>query len=207
MAGSDDAVTSTLTRKGAEVRARIVVAAAKVIFERGVGGTTIDDVKTAASVSSSQLYHYFMDKDALVRAVIAHQADTILRRQENARFDSVDGFRAWRDRVVETVRSNDCRGGCPLGSLGSQLAESDPGARDDVAHSFARWEDALRDGLLAMRAGGRLAPEADPESLALAMLTTLQGGLLLSQIQRDTKPLEAALDFMIDLIERQSVRT
>jgi len=35
------------------------------MFERGVVGTTLEEVKAAAEVSSSQLYHYFDDKPAL----------------------------------------------------------------------------------------------------------------------------------------------
>jgi hypothetical protein len=55
-----------LTRKGQETRQRIVDAAAGLIFRQGVAHTTIDDVRAAADVSSSQLYHYFEDKTALV---------------------------------------------------------------------------------------------------------------------------------------------
>ena len=36
-----------------------------------MAGTTLDDVKAAAGVSGSQMYHYFPDKDELVQAVIA----------------------------------------------------------------------------------------------------------------------------------------
>ena len=48
-----------------------------------------------------------------------------------------------------------------------------------------------------MHARGRLTPDTDPDTLALALLAALQGGLLLTQIERDTKPLEAALDAML----------
>ena len=71
-----------LTRKGQETRQRIVDAAADLIFQQGVAHTTIDDVRAAAEVPSSQLYHYFDDKPALVRAVVDHQADTIVAGQE-----------------------------------------------------------------------------------------------------------------------------
>jgi TetR/AcrR family transcriptional repressor of nem operon len=53
-----------------------------------------------------------------------------------------------------------------------------------------------------MQARGRLAADADPDTLALALLAALQGGLLLTQIQRDTKPLEAALDAMLELLAK-----
>ena len=73
-----------LTPKGERTRARIVAAAAALIYERGAAGTTLDDVRTAAEVSGSQLSHYFAGKDELVQAVIGHQADIIAGNQEQA---------------------------------------------------------------------------------------------------------------------------
>jgi TetR/AcrR family transcriptional repressor of nem operon len=191
-----------LTRKGQETRQRIVDAAADLVFEQGVAHTTIEDVRAAADVSSSQLYHYFDDKPALVRAVIEHQADTIVGGQQTFDLSSLDGLRAWRDWVVEHQRELNCRGGCPIGSLGGELAETDPEARAQVSAGFKRWESAIQSGLREMHVRGRLTSDSDPDSLALALLATLQGGLLLTQIERDTKPLEAALDAMIELIAR-----
>lgn len=191
-----------LTRKGQQTRQRIISAAADLIFEHGVATTTIDDVRAAADVSSSQLYHYFDDKPALVRAVIEHQADTIVGGQETFDLSSLDGLRAWRDWVIEHQRELNCNGGCPIGSLGSELAETDPEARAQVAEGFKRWEATIQSGLREMHARGRLIPDTDPDTLALALLAALQGGLLLTQIERDTKPLEAALDAMLELIAR-----
>ncbi len=191
-----------LTRKGQETRRRILDAAAGLIFEQGVAHTTIEDVRAAADISSSQLYHYFDDKPALVRAVIDHQADTIVDGQEAFDLSSLDGLRAWRDWVIEHQRELNCTGGCPIGSLGSELAATDPEARAQVARAFKRWEAAIQSGLREMHHRGRLTPDTDPDTLALALLAALQGGLLLTQIQRDTKPLEAALDSILDLIAR-----
>jgi TetR/AcrR family transcriptional repressor of nem operon len=191
-----------LTQKGRQTRQRIIDAAADLIFERGVAHTTIEDVRAAAEVSSSQLYHYFDDKPALVHAVIEHQANTIVEGQQTFDLSSLDGLRAWRNWVIQHQRELDCSGGCPIGSLGSELAETDPAARAQVSEGFKRWETAIQSGLREMYARGRLVPGADPDALALALLAALQGGLLLTQIERDTTPLEAALDAMLDLVAR-----
>ena len=45
----------------------------------------MDDVRTAAEVSGSQLSHYFAGKDELVQAVISHQADVIAGNQRERR--------------------------------------------------------------------------------------------------------------------------
>ncbi|HEX3788532.1 MAG TPA: TetR/AcrR family transcriptional regulator [Pseudonocardiaceae bacterium] len=197
------ATAPRLTRKGQATRDRIVTAASELMFLRGVAGTSTDDVQAAAGVSTSQVYHYFRDKRTLVRAVIAHQTDAVLDAQQPllGRLDSLDALRAWRDFLVDMQRQRDCLGGCPIGSIGSELAESDPDARADVAVGFGRWESAIRQGLQAMHDRGELRADADPEQLALGTLAALQGGLLLTQIRRDTVALEAALDSMIDHIE------
>jgi TetR/AcrR family transcriptional regulator, transcriptional repressor for nem operon len=196
-----------LTRKGQETRERIVSAAADLIFEHGVAHTTIEDVRAAADVSSSQLYHYFDDKPDLVRAVIEHQADTIVAGQKTFDLSTLDGLRAWRDWVIEHQQELNCSGGCPIGSLGSELAETDPKARAHVAEGFKHWEATIQSGLRDMHAHGRLMPDTDPDTLALALLAALQGGLLLTQIQRDTKPLKAALDAMLELVARLGGRS
>jgi TetR/AcrR family transcriptional regulator, transcriptional repressor for nem operon len=187
-----------LTRKGEATRARIVAAAAQLMYERGVSEATLEDVRAAAGVSGSQIYHYFADKQALLLAVIDHQTEAVLGLQAPLfdRLDSIDGLRAWRDALVEYQRLMQCRGGCPIGSIGSEVAEKNPEARMAVASGFLRWEGAIREGLAAMHARGEL--DADPEDLALAVLAALQGGLMLTQIQRNVRPLEVALAAALD---------
>jgi TetR/AcrR family transcriptional regulator, transcriptional repressor for nem operon len=197
-----------LTRKGHGTYERIVAAAAALMFKKGVAGTTTQDVQAAAGVSASQVYHYFADKRALVRAVIAYQTDAVLAAQEPllSRLDTIESLQAWRDQIVAIQRSFNCEGGCPIGSLGAEIAEVDPEARTEVAAGFARWEAPIRQGLRAMHARGELRKNTDPDKLALGLLAALQGGLLLTQLRRDTAPLEAGLDLALDRIRSLTVR-
>jgi TetR/AcrR family transcriptional regulator, transcriptional repressor for nem operon len=199
---AEELTAPRLTRKGRATRDRIVAAASELMFLRGVAGTSTDDVQRAAGVSTSQIYHYFKDKTALVRAVIAHQTQEVLDAQRPllGRLDTLEALRAWRDLLVDLQRQRQCEGGCPIGSMASELAETCPETRPDLAEGFGRWEAGIRDGLRAMHDRGDLRPDADPDRLALATLAALQGGLLLTQVRRDTTPLEAALDANLDHI-------
>jgi TetR/AcrR family transcriptional regulator, transcriptional repressor for nem operon len=188
-----------LTPKGARTRARIVDAAARLIHARGVAGTTLDDVRATAEVSGSQLSHYFAGKDELVQAVIDHQADLIVGNQHQADLGTAAGLRAWRDMVIAAAKSTGGQGGCPLGSLGGQLAETDPQARARAAAGFDRWSAAIGDGLRTFQDAGRLPAGVTSDDLAVTLLAALQGGLLLAQVQRDTRPLETAVDTLLAL--------
>jgi TetR/AcrR family transcriptional regulator, transcriptional repressor for nem operon len=187
-----------LTAKGARTRARIVEEAAALIHERGVAATTLEDVKAAAEVSGSQLYHYFPDKDDLVQAVIDHNADGIVSRNRQA-LGGANGVEAWRKMVITAAKRTKAKGGCALGSLVGQLAESDPEARALIASGFDQWAAALGDGLRSLHAEGKLPPDVDPDDLAITLLATLEGGLLLAQAQRSTRPFETAVNTLLAL--------
>src|ERR1700761_8709624 len=191
-----------LTPKGRATRARILTLAAGLMFANGVAGTTTEDVQRAGGLSPSQIYHYFGDKKSLIRAVIAFQTEAVLDAQRPllSRLDSFEALEAWRDAVIEVQRSRHCAGGCPIGSLAREMADHAPPAPP----ALARWQEAIRDGLTAMRDRGELRPEADPEALALAILTALQGGLLMTQVRRDTVALRTVLDAMIDRVRAQA---
>src|SRR5579871_5739436 len=83
----------SMTEQGRATRGRIVAAAAALIGERGVAGTSLDDVRAATNSSKSQLYHYFGDKHGLVAAVIDHQSAAVLGAQAQA----LDAVQDWRD--------------------------------------------------------------------------------------------------------------
>ena len=72
-----DETSARFTRKGLAVRKRIVNATAELMFEHGVEGTSLEDVRSSAGVSGSQLAHYFDDKRDLTRQVIAARLDDV----------------------------------------------------------------------------------------------------------------------------------
>lgn len=194
--------SAKLTPKGRATRERIVLAAAKLMNDRGVAQTTILDVQEAADVSPSQMYHYFSDKRDLVSAVVDQQSDAVLGDQELALelVDSIGALSQWRDTMVEVMRAQGCVGGCPIGSLAGELAEVDPLARAQLARAFGRWEKLIRDSLTAAVARGELPRGTDLDGTALALLAAVEGGLLLSQVRRDTVALEAAVDAFINYL-------
>ncbi len=191
-------MTGRLTPRGAATRARIVEAAADLFFAGGVAETSVDAVLAASSTSKSQLYHYFSDKDALVLAVIERQTERVLGAQEPQlhELDTMDGLRRWRDAVVELQRQHQCVGGCPIGSMAAELADA-PAPRAALAGSFARWEAYLESGFAAMAERGELSCDVEPADLATAVMTAVQGGLLLTDTTRSTRPLELGLDMAL----------
>jgi TetR/AcrR family transcriptional regulator, transcriptional repressor for nem operon len=186
----------TLTAKGRATRERILQAATDLIAAHGVAGTGTEDVRKAAGISGSQLYHYFDSKQSLIRAVITRQAEAppVPGRPIMGALDTFEALQAWADAAVEHREQLNGRGECTLGTLAGELNTADEQSREDLSQGFLRWQSLLHEGLQAMRTRGDLKPDADLEELSLALLAALQGGNLLSQTLRNAAPLRAALN-------------
>jgi AcrR family transcriptional regulator len=197
---SERVVREPETWRGRETKARIVAAAAQLMHVRGVGATSVDDVLLASGTGKSQLYHYFSSKDDLVGVVLRYQFERVLG--DLGRFDigTWDGIRSWLDSMLEDQQERGFHGGCPLGSMVAEVADSDEGLRMVAADAFARWEDRMAAGLRALQERGELRGDAEPERLAEEAMASIQGGYLLSTTKREARPMRAALDAVFERI-------
>jgi TetR/AcrR family transcriptional regulator, transcriptional repressor for nem operon len=198
-----DDTTSRLTSKGRATRARIVDAAARLMFQRGVAGTSVDEVRNAAAVSGSQISHYFHDKRDLTRQVIATRCNDVQEFHTQPRLgalDSLEALQAWADNTVADIDAVYRQGGCVYGSLAGELTEADAEIHDDLAAGYDQWLALFRAGLTAMQRRGDLRSDADPRHLAVSLVVAHQGGALLTYATNDPEPLRDAVDAAVDYV-------
>ncbi|BBY46800.1 TetR family transcriptional regulator (plasmid) [Mycolicibacterium arabiense] len=191
------------TRKGLATRARIVEGAAELFLERGVTGTSLDDVRQSVGVSGSQISHYFADKRDLVRQVIAARAAFVVdfhRQPQLNGLDDLSSLRRWADLCWAQAGDNYLRNGCVFGSLSGELLESDDDVLDDLAAGYDEWLALFRAGLSAMAGRGELTSEVDPDHLAVALVAAHQGGTLLTHITGSAEPFTAAVDAVLEYV-------
>jgi AcrR family transcriptional regulator len=193
-----------LTPKGRATRDRIVRAAAELIVAEGLSATNMERVRTAASVSGSQLAHYFADKSALIRAVIRRQIDVVLdfHRQPKLRdLATFDDFERWIDLNLRYLRQIGTSGRTPTyHALTAQLAKSDDTTRATLAAGYWQWIELLEAAIDRMKERGALVAGADPRNLALAIVTAHQGGATLAFTYRAEWPHVDATRFAVNYL-------
>lgn len=198
-----DHTAVALTGRGRATHTRIVGAAAHLIYCRGLANTTVNDVREAATVSGSQMTHYFSDKRALVRGVIDWRRDELVGFHTDGQLGRLDSFEAlqlWADLNVQKQIELDCTGGCLFGSLVGELLGSDDDVRADLSAVYDEWIALFRTALAAMQRRGELRADADPRHLARALVVAHQGGSLLTQTTRSVKPLRDALNGAVQYV-------
>lgn len=197
-----------LTARGAQTRARIISTAADLMYVRGIGNTTLDDVLAASGVSKSQLYNHFAGKEPLVRAVIEHMGELVINRERDSlgRVSTMRGLRRWRDGLVHANALRHGAYGCALGSLASEVSDHDEVARQALSALFSEWQELLAGVLRRLQERGELPADAPADQLAIGLMGALQGGYLLAQTARDVTPMATSIDMALAHIESLAVR-
>jgi len=209
MASAPATNAKRLTARGAKTRAKIVAAAADLMYVQGVGTTTLDEVVAASGVSKSQLYHHFAGKDMLVRAVIELTGERVMQREQDAlgHVSTIAGLKRWRDALLQNNALRHGAYGCALGSLASDVADHDDVARQSLARLFGQWQALLAEVLERLKDNGALPADASTTQLATGLMGALQGGYLLAQTAHDVAPMGASITMALDHIENLAARS
>jgi len=192
-----------LTAKGQATRDRILQVAAEVILREGLSTLNMDALRKAASVSGSQLAHYFTDKQALIRAVIVRQTHVVLdfhRQPKLGTLDTFDDFERWIDLNMRYLRRIGYSGTPTYHALAGQLGKSDNATRETLAVGYRQWIELLEQAIQRMRDRRVLVARADPRKLALVIVSAHQGGATLSFTYQAEWPHADAARFAVNYL-------
>lgn len=168
-----------------------------MFHERGFQATSLDDILAASRVCRSNLYYHFRSKETLGLAVLdwlaerfaAGVLDPTLR---DARLPARRRLERFLAAITEGLEGGAYRRGCPFGNLAAELAGEHPQFRERLGTLFRRWEAAvvgcLRDGIRQ----GEFRSDLDVERIATALVSQVEGAVLLSKTYGHGGPVRAA---------------
>lgn len=177
-----------------DTRARIVTAAMELIWEKGYNSTSIADILKRADVNGGSLYHFFPGKQDLLLAVLdvyrSGIDEMLLQPAWRGVKDPIERVFALLAAYRGMILSTDCFYGCPIGSLALELHEPDLPVRERLAANFTAWTEAVERCLLD---AGDWRPGVDCRRLAEFVLTTMEGGVMLTRTYRDVAHFDRAV--------------
>lgn len=193
-----------MAEQGPSTRDRIVETAMELFALQGYGNTGLAQIARRAKVLPGSLYHFFPTKEDLLGATLQARLrllgpevlDPIWDRIDDPIervFGLMDGYR-------QMLRITEFSHGCPIGNLAIELAESNPKIRPLLAQNFDNWLDAVE--ACFSEARSRLPDDVEPRSLALFVLTTMEGGVMLARTHRSFAPFDSAIASLRDYIDR-----
>ena len=193
----------------ASARERMVVSAALLIRERGAHPTAIADVLAHSGAPRGSAYHYFPGgRTQLLCEAVDYAGEFMAAHlgRASSGLDALDDlFEYYRDEL----QRSDFRAGCPVVAVAVEAGDPDKpeqsaAVRDRAAAVFARWRQVIAELLTADGVSAARARE-----LAVLVLSSFEGALVIARAGRDIEPVEAVHAQLRSLIvtETPSART
>jgi len=176
--------------KGEQTRERIVAKAAALFNQRGLEGTSLADLMEATGLEKGGIYRHFPSKEAvaveafdfawhLALETRMHDLDTIS--------NSVDKLRRFVANFVE--RQSPLPGGCPLLNAAIDSDDGNAALRERAERALRQWRERLVSIVRAGIKNGEINRRMDPKGLATVVISSLEGALMISRLNRDREAL------------------
>lgn len=180
-------------------RERMVISAALLIRERGLTGTSFDDVITHSGAPRGSIYHHFpAGKQQLaeeaVRYADAHIRTMIARATADG--DPQALLRAFSDAWQTTLQSSGFRAGCPVVAAAVEAQDDGSGIAGATADAFTAWQSAI-ERVLRDRGLSR----ARARRLATTTIAAFEGAVVLCRAHGEVRPLTDVTRDLEDLYE------
>jgi TetR/AcrR family transcriptional repressor of nem operon len=181
--------------KGEETRLRIIRAAADLFHKQGVRATSPDEVIEASKTGKGQFYHYFKSKEGLVHEVLRSYLEAIKTGAAPLSYEitSWRELEAWFFAQVALQKSFEMTRGCPFGTVGSEITETDELVRQDLNLIFEVIKNKLATFFVKEKTRGHLSKDASEERMADFCIASIQGAMLMGKIKRDSRTVETTI--------------
>ncbi len=113
--------------------------------------------------------------------------------------DPIERVFALLDGYRKMLLYTEFRHGCPIGNLALEVCETHPNARALINRNFDFWLEAV--GACFEEASGRLPDGTDPKELAVFVLTTMEGAVMLARSYRSLQPFDTVVTQLRDYVE------
>jgi TetR/AcrR family transcriptional repressor of lmrAB and yxaGH operons len=177
--------------KATDSKEKTLAAAVKLFRQRGYHGTALNDILEAGGSPRGSLYFHFPGGKEQIGAAALTLAGEAVRQAIAAAADASESAEAFLIRLVRGMASNleksDYKEGCPIATTALETAAQSEVLGAATRGAFEKWEHEIKRGLerFGMKAG-------DADVVATAVLSQLEGALLLARTYRSLEPMHRA---------------
>ena len=178
-------------------RQQMIESAAVLFRERGVEGTSFNDVLEHSGAPRGSIYHHFPGGKAQLAEEATRYAGEFITAglaAALAQDDAVAAVRGFATAYRGILQRTDFESGCPVVAAALE-GDRSPAARDAAGAAFRSWQE-----LLAAALEQRGLERARASSLATLIVSSVEGAIVLARAERDSAPLEQVADELENLV-------
>lgn len=189
-----------------DIRTRLIEATFQEVFSQGYNKASLSDILKKANTKKGSMYHYFPSKKDMVLSMIEEKIEHRLKMKwealENKDKDILDTFIA----ILKDTPNWDLTYGCPLGNLLQEFLNEDKEFAQLLNSILDKWQSQFICILQKAKNNKELKEEINIEELAIFLMSSIQGALLLTKKYPTDKLFVASINQLISYINSLRVR-
>jgi TetR/AcrR family transcriptional repressor of nem operon len=182
--------------KGKITREKILASARDLFNTKGFSATTINDLVQATGMQKGSLYFHFAGKDDIARAVLSEATSEFMDflsaalTADNPGASLEQFFRC----ALEKHLASGFVGGCLFGNTALEMSDSDPDFAVAIARVFDQWSEKVAAVVADAQKNGQIRTDISSEALANHIIASIEGGIMMSRLKKDERPLRQCLE-------------
>ena len=189
--------------KGEQTRQEIIRKAAPIFNQKGYDGAALSDLMRATGLKKGGIYRHFDSKQELAGEAFEHAWKLAM----DARFEGTREIPNTVDRLKQIVR-NFCAqrtsvvpGGCPLLNTAVDSDDGNPRLRAKARQALSSWLDRFEEIAEEGKRRGEVRSDVDSAKLAMLIVSTLEGSVMIRRLQKNDGPLDLACHHLEEHLE------
>lgn len=162
-------------------------------MHQGYHGTGLKEILDAVNIPKGSFYNYFGSKENFAAEIIHYYIQPFIRQLEayliEYQHDAFLALQNYFDALIVSLEAADFKGGCLLGNLMGELADSNEICRNALQDAVSRYRDLLAVAIDKAQQQNTIRSDKSANELADLLLNSWQGALLRMKIERSSLPL------------------
>jgi len=181
--------------KAERTKQRIIEEAAVIFNEKGISGTSIEDILKATKIAKGCLYGHFESKEELsyasvdyLLAKVTERRDALMRKEKTAKCKILAFMDSNRKPLIPYIN-----GGCPLVNLATESDDTNPVIKKKVRSAVNETLKLLSSILMEGVESGEFSAALNAEDFAMQMFVSIEGANALSRVLNSNKPMQVVI--------------
>lgn len=190
--------------KAEMTRQKIIRQAADIFNQNGYMGSSISDVMKATGLKKGGIYNHFASKEELAFAAFDYAKSLLQQRYSQALKGKKTALQRLRT-IVETfcavIENPPIKGGCPLLNTAIESDDTHPALKLKAQQAMEEWKQMIIKVINLGIKKAEIKSSVNPENVAIIMISSLEGGLMMSKLYDDRTHLLRVKQHLLEYIE------
>ncbi|MBE9463236.1 TetR/AcrR family transcriptional regulator [Dyadobacter subterraneus] len=195
-------------KKAERTRQFIIETAAPIFNEKGIAGTTIDDVLAATKMAKGGLYGHFNSKEEIAYTMV----DFLLGKLSDRVISEIGKEKTAKGKlfafmnVYKNPLASYIEGGCPILNFGVESDDTSSVVKKKVKDIIEGTRTMLTEIINSGITNKEFSDTLDAQDFALKLFTTLEGAMMVSRVTGSNKPMNDLIRMLKKDLELHEIK-